>query len=277
MVDPSDRLSIRRQSQLLKVNRNRLKPSSSKLCDEDRKLCRLIDELHLSDPAFGARKLSAILRLHHQQKCSRARVARLMKHMRIEAVYRKPRTTLPAKGEEHRVYPYLLNQGVQEVDEAWCVDITYLPMARGYAYLVAILDIKTRSVLSWQLSNTMDTRFCLEAFNKAVKVAGKAPQILNSDQGCQFTSKAWRDMLTSHQVRISMDGKRRWVDNVFIERLWRSLKYEEVYLREYRDLHDLEKRLSQWFKKYNHWRPHQSLDQQRPWSQYRPEQERRAA
>ena len=277
MVNAQASLSVRRQSQLLKVNRNRLTIRASKLDLEDHSMCRLMDEIHLNHPAFGARKLRAVLRLHHGVCCSRARVTRLMKHMGLEAVYRRPQTTISAKGEEHRVYPYLLKQGVKDVDEAWCVDITYLPMVKGYAYLVAILDIKTRSVLGWKLSNTLDTRFCIEAFEQAVRHSGRVPKILNSDQGCQFTSKAWRDLLKRHQVRISMDGKRRWVDNVFIERLWRTVKYEEVYLCEYRDLHELEKRLTVWFENYNHWRPHQSLKDQTPWSQYRPKDMREAA
>ena len=277
MIESESPLSVRRQCQLLEVNRNRLKPPPAKFTDEDAALCRLIDEIHLEDPAFGARKIRDVLRRHHGIETGRARIARLMKLMRISAIYRRPRTSLPGKGEDHRVYPYLLADGVGGPDEAWCADITYIRVGKGFAYLVAVMDWDTRTVLSWKLSNTLDTAFCLEAFRDAVRTAGRAPAIFNTDQGCQFTSRAWCECLESHGVRLSMDGKGRWVDNVFIERLWRSLKYEEVYLRDYRDLHDLEGSLKRWFERYNTWRPHQSLQGKTPWDLYRPELMKRAA
>jgi putative transposase len=192
--------------------------------------------------------------------------------MGIRAIYQRPRTSLPGQGEEHQVFPYLLREReVRQPDEVWCTDITYLPMGRSFAYLVAVMDWHSRAVLSWKLSNTMDNRFCLEALNEAAQRSGKVPEIFNTDQGSQFTSGPWRQRLQELGVKISMDGKGRWMDNVFIERLWRSVKYEEVYLREYGDLHELERCLERWFERYNHWRPHQGLNEQRPWEIYRPE------
>lgn len=277
MIESDTPLSVRRQCQLLEVNRSRLAPASSKFTSEDAVLCRLIDDIHLEDPAFGARKIRDVLRRHHGIHAGRSRVARLMRHMGVAAVYRRPRTSVPGKGEEHRVYPYLLSGGVDRADGAWCADITYLPVGKGFAYLVAVMDWHTRAVLSWKLSNTLDTAFCVEAFKEAVRVTGKTPAIFNTDQGCQFTSRAWRECLEGHGVRLSMDGKGRWVDNVFIERLWRSLKYEEVYLKDYEDLHDLERSLRRWFDRYNTWRPHQSHRGLTPWDLYRPESMKLAA
>ncbi len=212
MIESESPLSVRRQCQLLCVNRNRLTPPPAKFTEEDAALCRLIDEIHLEDPAFGARKIRDVLKRHHGIETSRSRIARLMKLMRISAIYRRLRTSLPGKGEEHRVYPYLLAGGVGGPDEAWCADITYIRVGKGFAYLVAVMDWHTRAVLSWKLSNTLDTGFCLEAFRDAVRMAGRVPAIFNTDQGCQFTSRAWRECLESHGVRLSMDGKGRWVD-----------------------------------------------------------------
>ena len=277
MIESESTVSVRRQCQLLKVNRNRLAPPRPRLSDEDLHLCRLMDGIHLEDPAFGARKIRDVLRRHHSIHTSRGRVARLMKIMGLSAVYRRPRTSVPGQGEEHRIHPYLLAGGVESPDEAWCADITYLPIGRSFAYLVAIMDWHTRAVLAWRLSNTLDVGFCLEAFDEAVRVAGRAPKIFNTDQGCQFTSRAWRERLEGRGVQLSMDGKGRWVDNVFIERLWRSLKYEEVYLREYRDLHELEGSLGRWIGRYNTWRPHDALGGQTPWDRYRPEARKQAA
>ena len=271
-------ISIRRQSKLLEVNRNRLDPAPAGPRGKDLDLCLLIDRIHLEAPGFGARKIRDLLRVEHGIGMSRGRVSRLMARMGIQAVYRRPRTSIPGKGEEHKVVPYLLRERkVEAADEVWCTDITYIPMGRGYAYLVAVMDWHTRAVLSWKLSNTLDTAFCLEAFDEAVRVAGRAPGIFNTDQGCQFTSRAWREHLEGHGVRLSMDGKGRWLDNVFIERLWRTLKYEEIYLRSYGDLHELEAGLERWFVRYNTWRPHASLGGQRPWELYRPATQAKAA
>jgi putative transposase len=279
MIDRTgSQLSIRRQCQLLAVNRNRLDVSPPGPRAEDLEACRLIDKIHLRAPAFGARKIRALLKIEYSIRLSRGKVGRLMKLMGIEAIYRKPRTSLPGKGDEHKVYPYLLGErDIDAPDEAWCTDITYIPMGGSYAYLVAVMDWHSRAVLSWKLSNTMDVGFCLQAFDEAVKNTGRVPEIFNTDQGSQFTSAAWRERLESHGVRLSMDGKGCWVDNVFIERLWRSVKYEEVYLRDYDDLHDLERALDKWFDDYNHWRPHQTLGECRPWEIYRPKQTKKTA
>lgn len=274
MIDrDSHQLSQRRQCELLKVNRNRLNPPKHPRSAEDVKVCGQIDEIHLKAPSFGSRNIRKILNRDYGQKISRGRVRRLMRQMGIRAIYQRPRTSLPGRGEEHKVYPYLLREReIKQPDEVWCTDITYLPMGRSFAYLVAVMDWHSRAVLSWKISNTMDTRFCLEALNEAVQKVGKVPEIFNTDQGSQFTSQPWRQRLEELGVNISMDGKGRWMDNVFIERLWRSVKYEEVYLREYEDLHELERCLGEWFERYNHWRPHQSLEEMRPWEIYRPEE-----
>lgn len=279
MIDrDSTQLSVRRQCQLLKVNRNRLDPAPPLHRGEDLEICRQIDEIHLQAPCFGSRKIRRILEVEHGRRISRGRVRRLMRRMGIEAIYQRPRTSVAGQGAEHRVYPYLLRgRPIEQPDQVWCADITYVPMGRSYAYLVAVMDWHSRAVLSWKLSNTMDNRFCLEALNEAVRKAGRVPEILNTDQGSQFTSQEWRQRLGELGVKISMDGKGRWMDNVFIERLWRSVKYEEVYLRDYRDLHEMERCLWQWMERYNHWRPHQSLDEQRPWEIYRPAGEQKKA
>ena len=279
MIDrDSTQLSVRRQCDLLKVNRNRLEPPGHGRSQEDLEICRLIDKIHMEDPSFGSRKVRKILEREHGYRLSRSRVRRLMRQMGIQAIYQRPRTSLPGRGKEHRVCPYLLrDRQIDQPDQVWCADITYVPMGRSYAYLVAIMDWHSRAVLSWRLSNTMDNRFCLEALDAAVERTGTVPEIMNTDQGSQFTSQSWRGRLEELGVKISMDGKGRWMDNVFIERLWRSVKYEEVYLRDYRDLHDLERCLWRWFERYNHWRPHQGLAEQRPWEVYRPGSELKKA
>ena len=159
---------------------------------------------------------------------------------------------------------------MDRADEVWCADITYIPMRRGFAYLVAIMDWASRAVLAWEVSNTLDTSFCLEALQRALDQSGTKPAIFNTDQGCQFTSDDWIDTLLEHGVQVSMDGKGRWMHNVFIERLWRSVKYEDVYLREYRDLHELRQGLGRWFDHYNRHRPHSALGGRTPWEVYRP-------
>lgn len=274
----SHQLSIRRQCELVDVNRNRLDSPPDNPGARELELCRLIDAIHMRAPAFGSRKIRDLLSVEYGKQTTRGRVLHLMRKMGIKVIYRAPRTSLPGKGSEHKVYPYLLrDRKVESADEVWCTDITYIPMERGHAYLIAIMDWHTRAVISWRLSNTLDTRFCLEAFDEAVRVAGRAPEIFNTDQGCQFTSHAWRERLMDHGIQISMDGKGRWLDNVFIERLWRTLKYDELHLREFNTLPDLEVILTNWFELYNTWRPHDSLGGSRPWEIYRPKQKQKAA
>ncbi len=262
-------LSVTRQCRLLAVNRNRLRVKSRHHQAEDLKLRRRIDEIHLEAPWAGTRTMRTLLKRDHGCGTSRRRIARLMREMGLEAICPKPGTSRPGKGEEHKVYPYLLrDEAVERLDEVWCADITYLPMKRGWGYLVAVMDWHSRAVLSWRVSNTMDVSFCLEAFEEAVRKTGKVPEIFNTDQGSQFTSRAWREALESRGVRISMDGKGRWMDNVFIERLWRSLKYEKVYLEDFATVRNLSLGVNEWMERYNRWRPHTSLNNRRPWEVY---------
>jgi putative transposase len=270
MIDKGHlRLSVRRQAELLGVNRNRLEPRQRlALRGEDLNIARRIDEIHLRFPEFGARRMKLWLS-RENRPTTRRRVARIMRFMGLEAIYRKPRTIQPNLA--HKVYPYLLRDRVVEAaDEVWCADITYIPMARGYAYLVAVMDWKTRAVISWKLSNTMDSNFCVEALQEAFATTGTAPEIFNTDQGSQFTSAAWVRTVEEAGTKVSMDGKGRWIDNVFIERLWRAVKHEGVYLWAYENLHDLERALTRWFKDYNEWKPHKALDGKTPWECYRP-------
>jgi putative transposase len=185
----------------------------------------------------------------------RKRVQRLMRTMGVEPIY--PRKKLTQPGPNHRIYPYLLrNLTISECDHVWCTDITYIPMKRGFLYLVAIMDWHSRKVLAWRLSNTLDTRFCLEALEEAIEQTGRKPRIFNTDQGCQFTSKEWTERIVELEISISMDGKGAWLDNVIVERFWRTLKYEEVYLKAYTDAHDAGQQLGAFIERYNTWRPH---------------------
>ena len=270
MIDKGHRqLSVRRQCELLGVNRNRLQPRHRGILTEEELItARRIDEVHLRFPEFGARRMEMFL---NREGCpvTRRTVGRIMRFMGLEAIYRKPRTSQP--NSAHKIYPYLLrDRVVKAADEVWCADFTYIPMARGFAYLVAVMDWKTRAVISWKLSNTMDSNFCVEALKMALTVTGTAPEIFNTDQGSQFTSEAWVETVQKAGTKVSMDGKGRWIDNVFIERLWRAVKHEGVYLWAYDNLHDLERALTQWFEDYNQWKPHASLEGKTPWECYRP-------
>jgi putative transposase len=261
-------LSIRKQCELLKVNRNRLGPRAPKRTAEDLEVMRSIDEIHTEHPFLGARKIRLELR-DLGWRVGRRRVRRLMRLMGISAMVPGPCTSEPSP--ENPIYPYLLrDMEVTEADEVWCTDITYIPMGKGHAYLVAIMDWHTRAVLAWEVSNTMDTGFCLRALRRAIATTGRRPRIFNTDQGSQFTSKEWVGEVESHGIRVSMDGKGRWMDNVFIERLWRSLKYEKLRLWSYRDLPELERHTADWMSYYNHERKHQALDYATPWSLYAP-------
>jgi putative transposase len=267
MVDSNHRrLSITRQCQLVSIARSSFYYEPTGESADNLELMRLIDEQFLATPFYGARQMARWLR-RQGRRVGRTRVRRLMRQMGLRAIYRKPNTSKP--NPEHRVYPYLL-RGL-EIDRAnhvWCTDITYIPMRRGFLYLVAILDWSTRAVLSWRLSNTMDSSSCVEALEEALSKYGK-PEIFNTDQGSQFTSNEFTEVLTSAGVKISMDGKGRWLDNVFIERFWRSLKYECVYLNEFEDGIQARDRIGDWIRLYNEERPHSSLDGDRtPMEQY---------
>ena len=217
---------------------------------------KLIDRQYLATPFYGARKIAAWLK-NQGQRVNRKRVRRLMRVMGLKAIYRRPRTSKPAPG--HKIYPYLLSGlKITRTNQVWAADITYIPMARGFLYLVAIIDWYSRYVLSWRLSNTLDAAFCVEALQKG------RPEIFNTDQGSQFTGEAFTGLLKRHGVRISMDGKGSYNDNLFIERLWRSVKYEEVYLKAYQDGKEARTGIGNYFRFYNAERPHQTLGYRTP-------------
>lgn len=263
-------LSVRRQCVLLGINRNRLKVRSRQLSDKEFEVTHRMDEVALAFPEYGSRRHARTLR-REGYDIGRDKVRGLMRLMGLEAIYRRPRTSQPGKG--HKIYSYLLrDREVQEPDEVWCADITYIRMSKGFAYLVAVMDWKSRAVLSWKLSNTLESGFCVAAFKEAVQQAGRAPTIFNTDQGSQFTCREWIEVVEGAGSKVSMDGKGRWVDNVFIERLWRAVKHEGVYLWAYENLHDLERALGRWFTQYNGWKPHSSLDWRTPWECYRPQE-----
>ena len=221
---------------------------------------RKIDEIYMAHPFYGCRKFAAILDIDKDH------ANRLMRKMGIEAIYRKPRITVP--NASHEIYPYLLrNVLIERPNHVWSTDITYIPMSKGFVYLTAVIDWFSRFVLSWRLSNTLDKRFCTESLKEALG-GGIKPKIFNTDQGSQFTSREFTGILKSYGISISMDGRGRALDNVFIERLWRSVKYEEVYLNSYASVRELEGRLACYFRFYNEERPHQSLGYRVPASVY---------
>jgi putative transposase len=229
------------------------------------RLMRLIDEQYLTTPFYGSRRMAAWLE-RRGETANRKRVQRLMRIMGLEAVHPGPKTT--TRNPDHKIYPYLLRGvSIDRRDQVWSTDVTYLPLENGYMFLTAVIDWHSRFVLSWRLSNTLDSRFCLEALESAL--GGGRPEIFNTDQGSQFTARAFTGRLEEAGVAISMDGRGRALDNVFVERLWRSLKYEEVYLKAYRSVRELEESLEDWFAFYNHRRPHQSLAYRTPAEVYR--------
>lgn len=260
---------MRTQCQLLSISRSSASYVPVPERELDAKLMRLLDEIYLRDPCLGTRRLVSVLERDHGLVVNRKRLQRLRRAMGVEAIYCKPRTSIPDKA--HRLYPYLLRDlAITRPDQVWCADITYVPMPRGHAYLCAVMDWHTRCVLGWAVSNTMDTALCLDALHKAKARAGCVPDIFNTDQGSQFTSEEWTSQLTAWGVKISMDGRGRWMDNVFIERLWRSLKYEEIYLHEHITVRALEQGAARWIEHYNTWRPHAALGNQPPQQLYRP-------
>jgi putative transposase len=239
---------------LLDISRSGLYYQPVGISEEDLTLMKLIDRQYLATPFYGARKIAAWLK-SQGKRANRKRVQRLMRLMGLKAIYRSPRTSKPAPG--HKIYPYLLKgMKITRPNQVWAADITYIPMTRGFLYLVAIIDWYSRYVLSWKLSNTLDADFCVEALEEALK-KGK-PEIFNTDQGSQFTGEAFTRLLKQHGIRISMDGKGSYNDNLFIERLWRSVKYEEVYLKAYQDGREARISLGNYFRFYNVERPHQT-------------------
>jgi putative transposase len=258
-------LSIGRQCELLGLARSSKYYQCVKDTTEDLKLMRLMDEWHLRWPFYGSRRLTWLLQ-KDGYKVNRKHVQRLMRQMGMEAIYPRPRTSEPHPG--HRIYPYLLRRvDVSRVNQVWCADITYVPMPHGFMYLVAILEWYSRYVLAWELSNTLESDFCVKALRAALR-RGR-PEIFNTDQGAQFTSREFTTQLEDCGVAISMDGRRRALDNVFIERLWWSVKYEDIYLRAYETVSELDTGLRRYFKFYCHERPHQALGHRTPWEAYR--------
>lgn len=256
-----ERISVRRQCRLLGIARSGVYRERRPANDNDLGLMRRIDELFTSWPFLGSRRLARLLR-EEGHPINRKRVQRLMRQMGIAALGPKPRTTKPAPG--HKVYPYLLRgMTIDRPNQVWAADITYIPIGRGFLYLVAIMDWASRAVLAWRLSNTMDSSFCVEALEEALARFG-TPEIFNTDQGAQFTSTAFTGVLLGAGVRISMDGRGRWMDNVFIERLWRSLKYEDIYLKGYADGHEAKAGVAAWVAFYNGRRPHMALGHRTP-------------
>jgi putative transposase len=264
-------LSLVRQCFLLGVSRSSLYYRPAPASAEDLELMALMDRQYLKTPFYGSRKMTAWLRAQGYQ-VNRKRVRRLMQVMGLEAIYRRPNTSKPAP--DHKVYPYLLKGlEINRVNQVWTADITYLPMARGFLYLVAIMDWHSRYVLSWRLSNTLEVDFCVEALAEAFSKG--QPEIFNTDQGSQFTSEAFTGMLQEAGIQISMDGKGRYTDNIFVERLWRSIKYEEVYLKAYQNGSEARAGISAYLDFYNQELPHQALGYRTPGEVFQEGQQRK--
>jgi putative transposase len=261
MIDRGHELALIRQAKLLKLSRSSVYYRPRPVSPADLAIMRRIDELHLDYPFAGSRMLRDLLR-GEGIAIGRQRVATMMKRMGIAALYRRPNTSKPAPG--HKIYPYLLRGlAVDRPNQVWAMDITYIPMARGFVYLTAVVDWFSRRVLAWRVSITMEVEFCLEAVEEALAKHGR-PEIFNTDQGSQFTSVDFTGLLLDNAIAISMDGRGAWRDNVFVERLWRSVKYEEVYLRAYDSVGEARTSIGRYLDFYNRRRPHSSLDARTP-------------
>jgi len=257
MIDPAiPDVPISEQCKILQLSRSSYYFTGRGESDFNLELMDIIDRMHMDCPAWGSHKIRDRLRLDGY-KVNRKRIQRLMALMGIAAIYRKPNLSKPNK--EHKIYPYLLRRmNINHPDQVWCSDITYIRLHRGFAYLVAVVDWHTKAVLSWELSNTLDSSFCVSALNKAMDRYGK-PEIFNTDQGAQFTSNNFTGELLKRNIKISMDGKGRALDNVIIERFWRTLKYEEVYLKDYTNMKEARENIGKFIELYNSYRPHDSL------------------
>lgn len=265
-MERCQRPSIRHQCELLGLSRSGYYYEPCPETADNLVLMRRLDELHLEHPVYGSRRLTVLVR-REGVMVNRKRVMRLLQVMGIEAIGPRPRTSQP--GEGHRIYPYLL-EGLEITgpDQVWCSDITYVPVQQGFLYLVAVMDWWSRYVLSWELSNSMEPEFCVRAWERALARGRRAPRISNTDQGAQFTSEAYLEAVESAGVDVSMDGRGRWMDNRFIERLWRSVKYENIYLEDYFDGLDAGRGLARWFEEYNTQRPHRAWDGASPGDVY---------
>jgi putative transposase len=261
MIDRAHDLPITRQAEALNVSRSSVYYLPRAVPEADLVIMRRLDRLHLEFPFAGSRMLKGLLAAEGSQ-IGRRHVKTLMRRMGMEALYRRPRTTKPEPG--HKIYPYLLRgKEITRPNQVWAMDITYIPMARGFVYLAVVLDWASRRVLSWRVSITMEAAFCVETLQDALAKHGK-PEIFNTDQGSQFTGAAFTGVLAGNGIAISMDGKGAWRDNVFVERLWRSVKYEEVYLRAYDSVGEARSSIGRYLDFYNHRRPHSSLDGKTP-------------
>lgn len=266
LIEKDSQMSIRRQCRLLHVHRSMIYYKLSAETEENLGLMERLDHLYLEDPSAGSRRMSSYLSRHRGKATNRKRVQRLMRKMGVEAIYPRKRTTIP--GGPSGIYPYRLKGlNISRPNQVWCADITFIPMRRGYMYLFAIMDWYSRKIIDWELSNTLDHSFCLECLKRALKHSG-TPEIMNTDQGCQFTSEQWISYLKDNDVIISMDGKGRWLDNVAIERFWRSIKYEDIYLKSYETARGLTRGIKSYMTRYNQYRPHRSLDEATPEERY---------
>jgi putative transposase len=268
-------LSVRQQCELVGLSRASYYYEPAAETAENLALMRQIDEVYTKWPFFGSRRMALWLGQQGGEAVNRKRVQRLMRRMGLEAVYCKPRTS--QRHPDHRVWPYLLRSlAIDHIDHVWGSDITYVPMAKGYLYLVAVMDWYSRRVLAWRLSNTLDGQFCEEALAEALSL-GRRPEIFNTDQGAQFTARSFTDRLQETGIAISMDGRGRALDNVFVERLWRTVKYEHLYLHAFESVAELEASLAEYLQFYNELRPHQSLHNQTPAAVYAGRQARAVA
>ncbi len=261
MINRDHKLSLTRQAELLNISRGAIYYKSRDVSAADLKIMRRLDALHLDYPFAGSRMLRDML-IREGVSVGRRHVRTLMKKMGIEAIYRRPNTSKAAPG--HKIYPYLLRGlKIDRANQVWAMDITYIPMTRGFIYLAAVVDVFSRRVLSHRISITLETGFCVEALQEALELHGK-PEIFNTDQGSQFTSSDFIEVLEGHEISISMDGKGAWRDNVFVERLWRSVKYEEVYLKAYQSVSEARASIGRYLQFYNTLRPHSALDRRTP-------------
>ena len=258
--------SQRKQCLLLGINRSGLYYTAVGISERDQTLMNLLDEQYMRTPFWGVRNMTTFIKESGYKTVGKDHVRTLLRQMGLEAIFPKPNLSKPNKA--HEIYPYLLKDvDIIRPNQVWSADITYIRLAHGFAYLVAIIDWYSRAVLSWRLSNTLDSGFCVEALQEALTKYGK-PGIFNSDQGCQFTSQDFISVLSAARISISMDGRGRCMDNIFVERLWRSVKYEDIYLRGYQTIPEAREGLTRYFEFYNHKRYHQSLDNKKPWQVY---------
>lgn len=267
LIEPGfTEISVRRQCQLLGLNRSSYYTALSAAAEpaedtnKNMQLMTFIDKQYIKTPTYGSRRMAGQMRLEGRQ-VNRKRIRRLMSQMGLAAIYPKPR--LSVRSKEHKIYPYLLrNVAIERNDQVWSSDITYIPLRKGFMYLTVVMDWYSRYVLSWRLSNSLDADFCLDALNDALSTT--SPEIFNTDQGSQYTSVAFTGRLQQAGIKISMDGRGRALDNIFVERLWRSVKYEDIYLKDYQTVKELWAGLEQYFRQYNHERPHQGLNGKTP-------------